>query len=150
MIEIKVDASELKELINKLDAAPAVIQEARRTAFEQAAPRMKQALDERIGGTGKVQSWQDYFVGSKGGYAAVRPKAKTYAKDSKGKTTKYAVGYVTNAIENGHRFPRTGKSQLSGIVFGRYFYMNTQRYAEKIAQEAAEQAAETLRQHLEG
>lgn len=150
MTGIRVNADELKGLIDKLDAAPEVIRDAKRKAFEQAAPQIKQALDEQIGGTGKVRRWQGAYVGGKGGYAAVRPKAKTYAEDSRGYPTRYAVGYVTNAINSGHRFPRRGKTKSSGLVFGKYFYQNTQRYAEQIAQKAVDQAAETLRQHLEG
>lgn len=150
MTKLEMDTSELKKLVEKINAAPETLREAKRKAFQQAAPQIKQALDAQIGGTGKVQSWQAAFVGSKGGYAAVRPKAKTFAENSKGGPTKYAVGYVTNAIENGHRFPRSGKTRSSGIVFGRYYYQKTQRYAEKIAQQSVEQIVEALQQHLEG
>lgn len=145
---IQVNADELKELIERLDAAPDTVKQVKRQAFERAAPQIKQALHERIGGTGKVKEWQDSYVGSKGGYAAVRPKAKTYAENNQGMPTKYAVGYVTNAIENGHRLTRKGKVPL--LVFGKYFYKNTQRTAEQIARNEVKQAAEALRQELEG
>ena len=48
-------------------------------------------------------------MGSGGGYVAVRPKAETYQTTKSGK--RYAVGYITNAIESGHRHggPRGGE-----------------------------------------
>lgn len=145
-----MDTKELKALSARLEGAPEALREAKRTAFETAAPRMKAALDARIGGAGKVQSWQAPFVGTRGGYAAVRPRGKTYAEDSRGRRTKYAVGHVTQAIESGHSFPRTGKTKSSGMVFGRYFYRSARLDAEKIAEEAVRQAAETVTRYLEG
>lgn len=146
MIAAKLDTSELNRLIENLDQSPEVIKEAKCEAFESAAGKMKQALDSRIGGTGKVRSWQERYVGSKGGYAAVRPKAKTYTD----KSNRYAVGYVTNAINSGHRFPGQGKTKASGIVFGKRFYEAAQADVKQIAQESVNQVAETLKQHLEG
>lgn len=155
MIEAKLDTSELNRLVEKLDQSPEVIKTAKREAFETAAGKMKQALDSRIGGTGKVRGWQEQHVGSKGGYAAVRPMAKTYTD----KSNRYAVGYVTNAINAGHKFPSpSGKNQRyvprikSGRqnVPGKQFYEATQSEVKQIAQESVNQVAETLKQHLEG
>ena len=154
MIEAKLDASELEHLVDLIDQSPEIIKAAKQKAFETAAGKMKQALDSKIGGTGKVRSWQNQYVGSKGGYAAVRPKAKTYTDE----TRKYAVGYVTNAINTGHRFPTPrGKTQRykprikSGrqSVPGQQFYEATQAEVANIAQEAGTQVVEALRQHLE-
>lgn len=76
----------------------------RRAMFEELADEMLKDVKQRIGGAGKVQSWQDRYTGSGGGYAAVRAKAKTYTDTS----PRYAVGYVTNAIENGHIVGKRG------------------------------------------
>lgn len=154
MIQAKLDTGELNRLTEKLDQSPEVIKQAKREAFETAAGKVKQALDGRIGGTGKVRSWQEQYVGSKGGYAAVRPAANTYTDKSR----RYAVGYVTNAINSGHKFPSpSGKNQrykpriVSGRqnVPGKQFYEATQSEVEQIAQEAVNQVAEILKQHLE-
>ena len=68
--------------------------------FEVGQELLTQVRQE-IGGKGKVAGWQDIHMGSKGGYVAVRARAKEYQTTKSGK--RYAVGYVTNAIEGGHR-----------------------------------------------
>lgn len=158
MQEVQIDHSELDRLVEKLAKSPQVLREAKRQAMEAAAPKLKQALDAQIGGSGKVRSWQETYVGPKGGYAAVRPKAKTYA-EIKGKQTgfrappkKYAVGYITNAVNSGHRFPRDklGYRGSVGTVPGREFYQQAQAQAGSVAQEAAAQIVQTLTEHLGG
>ncbi len=164
MQDISLDTSELDELLQKLEQAPEVFQQVRREAFEAAAPELRQALDERIVSTigdsrGKVRSWQDQFVGSKGGYAAVRPKKDTFTEPTPGGHT-YAVGYVTNAINSGHRFPgqggrktsKAGKTEkyASGRVQGKYFYEKAQKSVEAIAKETCNQIVNDLIKHLEG
>ena len=119
MIEAKIDSTDLDQLLKKLSDSPGVVKAARQKAFEDAAPKLKQALDAAIGGTGKVQSWQEQSVGSRGGYAAVRPKKQTYTQTN-GKGKRYAVGYVTNAINTGidSRCPRVRRaiSRASGAA----------------------------------
>lgn len=154
MIEANLDVSELNRLVKKLETAPEILENAKRQAFEQAAPKMKQLLDAEIGGTGKVRSWQDSYVGSKGGYAAVRPKAKAYTDKSK----RYAVGYVTNAINSGHGFPTpSGKNpryvpriqSRRQNVPGRQFYEAAQSKLPDLVRETAEQVVDALVRHLE-
>ena len=162
-MEIKLDASELDKLIEKLDRSPEVLREARRAAFEAAAPRLKSALDRRIASLigdshRKVRGWQDQFVGSKGGYAAVRPKRDAFTDPTPGGHT-YAVGYVTNAINSGHRYPgqgvrktaKAGKTDTftSGRVEGRYFYEYAQPDVDAIARETAQQVVGNLVKFLE-
>lgn len=159
MLETKLDTRELDGLIKKLEQAPEVIKTAKRKAFETAAPRLRQLVASEIGGTGKVQRWQQAYVGSGGGYAAVRPKANTWAEDNRGRMTRYQVGAVTNAINAGHRFPSpSGKAKRyrprvkSGrqSVPGKHFYEAAQRKVPEVAQEAAQQVADRLINHLEG
>lgn len=158
MQEIQIDKSELERLISKLDAAPGVLREVKMRAIAAAAPKLKQAVDAQIGGTGKVRSWQGQFVGSKGGYAAVRAKAKTYTDPTK-RGKRYAVGYVTNAVNSGHRFPSpSGKAKRykprikSGQmrVPGKQFYEDAEAQSSRIAHEAGEQIIQELMSHLEG
>lgn len=158
MLEVQIDRSELDRLVEKLERYPKVLGQAKRQVFEDAAPKLLSAVRTEIGGSGKVQRWQDAYVGSKGGYAAVRPKAETYIK-TKGKQTgarrgpkEYAVGYVTNAINNGHKFPFTtlGYRSRAGKVSGKQFYQRAQEQAETVAQEAARQIVDALTEHLGG
>ena len=155
-MEVSIDARDLERLIKKLEAAPDILRDARRRAMEEATLKLKQEVDTAIGGEGKVQGWQEKYVGSKGGYAAVRPKAKTFTKVN-GRGKKYAVGYVTNAIEHGHRFPSThGKQRRYNEIRngqlnvpGRHFYQEVNKKIPEIAQEAAAQVEAELIAHLE-
>lgn len=158
MIEVQIERQELDRLIKRLSESPDVIQEAKREAFEAASAKMKEEVDRGIGGTGKVKSWQEQYVGSLGGYAAVRPKAKTFTEVN-GQGKEYAVGYVTNAINSGHRFPTPSgrdpryepriKSGRMNVP-GKKFYQEAEKKLPQIAQEAVDQVAETLINHLEG
>lgn len=158
MQEARIDHADLEQLVEKLAKAPQVLAEAKRQAFQAAAPKLKSAVDAQIGGSGRVRSWQGTYVGSKGGYAAVRPKKKTYI-ETKGKQRgfragpkKYAVGYVTNAVNYGHRTPRDawGFRRQAGTVSGREFYQSAQAQAETVGQETAQQIVDAVISHLEG
>ena len=158
MIEGNLDAHELDRLISRLKKSPEILREAKRDAFQAAAPRLKQAVDQAIGGTGKVRGWQESHVGSKGGYAAVRPKANTYtAMNKRGK--RYAVGAVTNAIDSGHKFPSpSGRNKrykarirVRGMkVEGRHFYQAAADRVPEIARKAAQQVEDRLIAWMEG
>lgn len=145
MQEARVDHSELDKLVEKWAQMPQVMKEAKRQAFEIAAPKLKAVVDREIGGTGKVQSWQEGYVGSKGGYGKARPKPQTWAEKTKRKGNYFAVGYVTNAINSGHLSPRARKP-----IAGKHFYQRAQDQAGQVAQEAAEQIVQTVMDHLEG
>ena len=156
MMEAKVEAKDLEKLIRKLDGSPEVIRKARQKALADAAPKLKQAVDEAIGGTGKVQSWQDHYLGTRGGYAAARPKKETYTQTN-GRGKRYAVGHVTNAIDSGHKFPtpsstaRRYKAKIKSArmkVPGRHFYRQAEGAVPGIAREAAEQIRQSLLEHL--
>lgn len=158
MQEARIDHSQLDRLAEKLAEAPEIITRAKREAIEAAAPKLKALVDEAIGGSGKVRSWQGTYVGSKGGYAAVRPRKETYL-ETKGRQRgaragpkRYAVGYVTNAINQGHRPPRNtaGYYTSSRRVPGKQFYQRAQAEAEQVAQETGEQIVQALMDHLEG
>ena len=145
-------------MVQKLSQSPQVIKEAKRQAFQAAAPKLKTLVQTEIGGSGRVRRWQEGYVGSKGGYAAVRPKAETYI-ETKGKQKgfragpkRYAVGYITNAINSGHRSPRNreGFRTNGRVVAGKQFYQRAQAQAEQVAQETAQQIVQALTAHLGG
>ena len=98
---VTVDTSGLDRLMESWDALVKQFPEKKRGLLEQIGARLLQEVRTGIGGTGKVSGWQAPHMGSGGGYVAVRPKAETYQTTKSGK--RYAVGYITNAIEGGHR-----------------------------------------------
>ena len=153
MTETHFDDQELDELLEKLRKSPSLFREARRRAMAMAAPELKRELDRIIGGEGKVRNWQGQFIGSKGGYAAVRPLAKTYTEPTKKLGKTYAVGYVTNAIDSGHAFPGTNgkgsKHKSYKSVPGRKFYKEANSKKKDIAKQAAELILAELKAHLE-
>lgn len=155
MQEVKFDASAFDRFRERLEQTPQVIKDAKRQAFEAAAPKLEALVRAEIGGSGRVQSWQEGHVGSEGGYAKARPRPKTYAeakgpktyaeKSEEDKPKRYAVGYITNAINNGHLSPRARKP-----IAGKNFYQHAQARAEPVAQEVGEQIVQALIDHLEG
>lgn len=164
MPEIEIDKRDLERLIETLDASPAVLREARRRAFELSAPKLRALLDEgfaRAGlheRTGAVLSWQEQYVGTGGGYAAVRPRANTYTATN-GRGRKYAVGHVTNAIESGHSFPtpsggnkkykpriRSAAQQVRPYAF----YAAAQASVPALARETCDQILQAVIDHFEG
>ena len=89
-----------------------------------------------------------------GGYAAVRPKKKTFTRDG-GSGKPYAVGYVTNSIENGHKqekgryVPALGKKLVADRVAGKGAYLAARQRAEEIAYQAAERFAKKIQAKLQ-
>lgn len=117
-------------------------------------------IRRRIGGRGTVQGWQEQYQGSKNGYAAVRPRAKTYQATRK-KSDAYAVGYVTNAIENGHRVRHPQPSGRDGYHYtrgrnttaaaaGRHFYSDVRSRLGQFGQAELARFAEEIARRLEG
>lgn len=115
-------------------------------------------VQQRIQGTGTVQGWQSYYLGVKNGYVAVRAKAKTYKRTKGGK--QYAVGYVTNAIENGHRHRRPSPERRDGYYYrpriktlavaGRHFYAQVRGSLEAMGQAELKRLAQKIAERLEG
>lgn len=158
MQEFRIDSADLERLTEKLKKTPETLHWARREAMIRAAAELKSMMDAAIGGEGRVKNWQQSYVGSGGGYAAVRPRAKTFA-ESRGKQTfeesrrtprpTYAVGYITNAINSGHRTPshrfgqdielRGYRVNTTGYVAGKGFYEAVQSQAEAVGEKAAEE-----------
>ena len=134
-----------------------------KTEKEKALERMgKQALQDvkqNIGGSGKVSGWQEPHMGSGGGYVAVRAKARTYQTTKNGK--RYAVGYVTNSVEGGHRTggqrpgpkadgyryrPRYKKA----AVPGKWFYEAVRRQLDGLTQQELDELMRLIVDGLEG
>ena len=147
-----VEISGLREVITKLDAVPEIIREARAEFFEEAGTSLLSDVRGRIGGTGKIAGVQEFYVGTGKGYAAVRAKAKT-------DIGKYAAGYITNALENGHAIREaTGKAKRErksradkDRVPGKYMYRDTAaQELDQLAETGARRIEELVAKKLEG
>lgn len=152
MQEVLIKNAALSALASDLASILQQLPEERRALHETLGEAVLRLVRTNLGGSGKAQSWQASHVGTGGGYAAVRPKAGAYTQD-KGH---YAVGYVTNAIENGHRqspgryVPALGRKLVQGRAAGKGFYAAARGEAEQLAYREAERFARTLTERLKG
>ena len=126
-----VDARDLDRLIERWTQLLEDCPDMKRGLLEKLSQELLRDVRAEIGGSGTVQGWQERYLGSKNGYVAVRPKAETYQVTGSGK--RYAVGYVTNAIEGGHKHRRPRPTNTKGYHYtrgriytaavpGRHFY----------------------------
>mgnify|MGYP000161650832 CR=1 FL=1 len=151
MQEIRVNG--LDQIVQRLNASPAVLREARAAALEDAGAELLDIVRGRIGGTGRIQGVQAVYLGSGKGYVAVRAKAETYVTAANGKP--YAAGAVTNAVESGHRqtpgryVPAIGARLRRDRVPGKYMYQMSKPDAGRLAQETSERIAQEIVQRLE-
>lgn len=144
MQEVKLFGEKLERVLREI---PAI----RREVLERAGEDALAAVRGRIGGTGRVQRWQAVHMGSGGGYAAVRARAREY--DEHGT----AVGYVTNALESGHKVwpplgsPRSNPNRWRrDRVPGKRMYDRTQGDLEVIARRAAQEIEAELEKIVRG
>ena len=141
-----VDATELAKLNLRLAEAARRAPELKREVLDDLGRELLAQVNQRIGGTGKVQRWQHTHMGTGGGYVAVHPVERE--TDAYG----WAVGAVTNAIESGHRFPtiRGRSGRIKGgkaKVEGKYMYRGVD--PERAADASAARLAERLARNLE-
>lgn len=145
-----VKISGLERLREDFQKLAGELPEMRREIHEELAGQMRGEVEEALArkagsSTGKVAGWQEGYVGTKGGYAAVRPRAKTSYRG-------YAVGQITNAIENGHAIRRPSgrwKGYRARVkkryVLGLHFYREVQGgKLEKLAIDAANRMADAV------
>lgn len=151
-----------------------VFPEYRRTAVEAMGEAARknvsaqiQAADLENDAKGHVDSWQELSIGSKGGYAAVRPQSKTPYSGERPKTWKgvpVTVGQVTVWLDRGHGTEakktfhtagRGGKLHTvsaragKGYVKGRQFYSRARSQALELALKAADECLSKIEDELE-
>ncbi len=108
----------------------------REAMFRELGEELLKDVRSRIGGAGKVQSWQEMRMGSQGGYVKVWPKPGVFDENG------YAAGYVTNAITSGHRqtpgrfVPRLWKPLKREWVPGKHFYADAKAMAPVLVDRA--------------
>lgn len=155
----ELDFSEFRRVFENLDRVKDQIPEIKREFLDSLGRRMLSSVRWAIGGEGKVQSWQEYSIGSRGGYAAVRPKENTYQNSSK---REYSVGFITTKIENGHRirspsgqakgsYRYRGDAHKANRIPGRYFYKDSQAAVDNFAKagkELADKIAQTIEREI--
>ena len=154
-----VDTRDIDHLIDSWNALLKRFPDGKQKALESIGRDLLLNVRDEIGGSGKVAGWQEPHMGSGGGYVAVRAKAKTYQTTKNGK--RYAVGYVTNSIEGGHRTggqrpgpkadgyryrPRYKKA----AVPGRWFYDNVRRQMDGMSQDEMDELMKIIVDGLEG
>lgn len=133
------------EIVQRFEHAPTEIRNAAAGVLQDIGQELLSTVRQRIGGTGRIASAQESQLGSGKGYVAARAKADT---DLDG----YAAGYITNALEGGHRqtpgryVPAIGRQLKRGRVPGKYMYSYT---ADHEAQAAADTAAARIQAQLE-
>lgn len=149
-----VDTTSLDRLVESWDALVQRFPQQKRAALAEIGAKLLQQVRGEIGGTGKVAGWQVPHMGSGGGYVAVRAKADTYQTTKSGK--RYAVGYITNAFEGGHKIrkPQGGKGYHSRVkvaaVSGRWSYDAVRRQLAGMSQEDVDALMTLIKDGLEG
>ena len=130
----------------------------KRELLEELGRSLLEDVRSEIGGGGQVQGWQERYIGSKNGYTAIRAKAKTYKVTAGGK--QYAVGYVTNAIEGGHKPRRPSAQRRDGYRYrprinvsavpGKHFYAAVRGTLDNVGQQEIQALAAEIARRLEG
>lgn len=153
-----IEHGDLDRLIASWEALIKEYPDMKRELLEELSTEILADVRGEIGGTGTVQDWQERYRGSKNGYVAIRPKAETYKETKGGK--RYAVGHVTNAIENGHRNCKPGQTKREGYTYrpriktpsvpGKHFYAAVRSKLGKVGQQEVQALAAEIARRLEG
>ena len=153
-----VDTSSIDHLLENWDRLLKDYPNMKRDLLINLGNQMLEDVRQAIGGTGKVRGWQDRYAGSRNGYAAVRPKSETF--QSTGTGTRYAVGHITGAIENGHRHRRPSQVKRAGYTYrprnkvpavsGRHFYAQVRGRLGNFGRADLERLAQEIARRLEG
>ncbi len=170
-----LEREQLRRFVKYWDELIQMVPEARKEAVEAAGEAVKRALDAQIQraglngveAKGRVRSWQELRLGSRGGYAAISPwKETVYSFDRRagfgGRYRQHTwngkpvtARQVTTWLERGHGTGATGRTEISwtkrkgqhrrkarwgsGYVAGRQFYAWTKADALDLALKAADQ-----------
>lgn len=143
-----VDLIGLDKLDKSINKLLKEFPEKRRELHEEFADVLKETLNKQIDlsltdNSGKIKSWQGKYVGSKGGYAAVRAVDTSIGSSS--------PGAITNYLNSGHKIRRPSgknknyKPRINKIyVDGRHFYQKTLKQSEAELIAIAEKFADSI------
>ena len=154
-----VEVRGFDELQKSWDALLKTFPEEKRRMLQGIGKDLLQQVRREIGGEGKVAGWHEAHMGSGGGYVAVRARAREFQTTQSGK--RYAVGYITNAIEGGHRTAgRHSGPKAKGYRYrprdkipavpGRWFYADVRERLESMTQDDIRELLGTIVDGLEG
>lgn len=151
----ELDLSGLREWTDKLDKVLKEFPDMRRQAHEELGDELKKLVGANVRATvehnpGEVISWQEKYVGSGGGYAAIR--ARTGAHPTKGEN----YGALDNYVDGGHavRKPsgtssRYRSRKIYSRVEGKDYYAQARATASAVAIQAAERLVEKMKRMLD-
>lgn len=146
----EIDLAEMQKFIDGLERfTKKEVRGLFRKEHEAARDEMHQLVRSGLPGSRKVAGWQEKYVGSGGGYAAIRPEI--------GEHEGYAKGYITNAIENGHLVRPRASSKSHGYhrytgqfrVKGLGFYAKARSVMKQVAQNHAKSLEGEIKGGLE-
>lgn len=148
-----VDLKALDELEKDIADLIKSFPDMQRELHEEFANTIKKKVDSEIvaslkNGASKIKRWQGKYVGSYGGYAAVRAVDTSTGSES--------PGAITNYLENGHKIRKpTGrnkryKTRINKIyVDGYHFYSKASNNLEADIIKISEKFANKIRNKLE-
>lgn len=148
-----VDLKALDELEKAIADLIKSFPDMQRELHEEFANTIKKKVDSEIvaslkNGASKIKRWQGKYVGSYGGYAAVRAVDTSTGSES--------PGAITNYLENGHKIRKpTGrnkryKPRINKIyVDGYHFYSKASNNLEADIIKISEKFANKIRNKLE-
>lgn len=107
---------------------------------------------------GTLRRWQTKYIGSKGGYAAIR----AISRDEQRGSSREIAGAITNYVENGHKIGRRHQGVSArtrrrwkqnpappkSFVSGRGFYHAAHATADRLLTQAAERWADEIAREL--
>lgn len=140
-----VEVRGLDELNARLDRFLKQAPGKRREFHERMGDVMQQEVRAQIAvsvndSRGRVAGWQRKYVGSGGGYAAVRAEDTSSGENS--------PGAITNYLESGHAI--SSRRSDAGRVSGRHFYLSTRMTIGYVVEAEAVDLANELAALLEG
>lgn len=120
-----VDTTEIAKLSDALESVLKELPEMRKKVHEEIGADILKIVRKNIGRSindahGKIRGWQENYVGSRGGYAAVRPiggKGPKSYDDSPGAITNYLeVGHTARdgGVPTEDIFTEEARTKLSG------------------------------------
>lgn len=146
--------ADLVKLAEAFEEARKAGKRKQRAVHEELAGKMLSGLRSEVSGrindaNGRIAGYQRQYVGSGGGYAAVRATDRSTGANS--------PGAITNYLENGHAIRRPGggakryKPRIRTLyVAGRGFYAAARGQLSTMVQQAAEQIASTVVDTIKG
>lgn len=147
-------ARQLNQLSDRMNAEVQRKSHDQRAIHERLGARMISGVRGQIAGrlndaNGHVSGWQHKYVGTGGGYAAVRPAG--------GRSGAESPGAITNYLDNGHAIRRTGggakryKARIRTLyVSGRGFYSAVRPALARMLQSEVERWGADVAGRLEG